>query len=75
MSEVAARKGAFEVEEKAKPVRDRRSLAWAELEEKDKDDPELAKQMDAAKHVIEPKNSSCLTKERRFQDVFGVDEG
>ncbi|MGA3371663.1 MAG: hypothetical protein ABSC48_07870 [Terracidiphilus sp.] len=41
------------MEERAKPDNDHRSLAWAEFEEKAKDDPEFAKRMEASKRVIE----------------------
>jgi hypothetical protein len=41
------------VEEKAKPDHDRDSRIWTELQEKAKDDPELAEQLKAAKSVIE----------------------
>lgn len=41
------------MEEKAKLGDDRRKFLWAELQEKAKDDPELAKHLDIAKSVIE----------------------
>ena len=41
------------MEDKAKAGDDHPSRLWAELEEKTKDDPELAKHLEAAKHVIE----------------------
>jgi hypothetical protein len=45
--------GESRVEEKAKLDHDRRRRIWAELQEKAKDDPELAEQLKAAKSVIE----------------------
>ena len=41
------------MEEKTKPGSVRHILLWAELQQKAKDDPELAKKLDAAKSVIE----------------------
>jgi hypothetical protein len=41
------------VEEKAKPDTNRHSPLWLELQEKAKDDPELAKQLEVAKSVME----------------------
>jgi hypothetical protein len=41
------------MEEKAKPRDDRHGLLWTELQEKAKDDPELAKHLEAAKRVME----------------------
>jgi hypothetical protein len=43
----------MEMEEKAKPATDRDSPLWVELEEKAKDDPELAKHLEVAKSVME----------------------
>jgi len=45
--------GVMEMEEKAKPATDRDSPLWVELEEKAKDDPELAKHLEVAKSVME----------------------
>ena len=47
------RKQTIDMEEKAKPHDDRHGPHCAELHEKAKDDPELAKQLEAAKRVIE----------------------
>jgi hypothetical protein len=47
------RKQTIDMEEKGKPPDDRRGLLWAELHDQAKDDPELAKQLEAAKRVIE----------------------
>lgn len=41
------------MEEKAKPDTERNSPLWLELQEKAKDDPELAKQLEVAKSVME----------------------
>jgi hypothetical protein len=41
------------VEEKAKPDTDRNNPLWLELQEKAKDDPALAKQLEVAKSVME----------------------
>jgi hypothetical protein len=41
------------VEEKAKSENDRRSPLWTELQEKAKDDPELAEKLETARRVIE----------------------
>jgi hypothetical protein len=41
------------VEEKAKPEHDRCSQIWAELQEKAKEDPELAKKLKAEQNVME----------------------
>ncbi|MGO9317937.1 MAG: hypothetical protein ACLPXT_07120 [Terracidiphilus sp.] len=41
------------MEVKAKPNKDRNSPLWLELQEKAKDDPELAKQLEVAKSVME----------------------
>ncbi len=41
------------MKEKAKPDDDRRSRIWVELQEKAKDDPQLAEQIVAAKRVME----------------------
>ena len=41
------------MEVKAKPDTDRHTPLWAELQEKAKDDPELAKHLEVAKSVIE----------------------
>ena len=41
------------MEEKAKPGTDRHSPIWVELQEKAKDDPELAEKLEVAKRVIE----------------------
>ena len=41
------------MEEKAKPDTDRHSPLSVELQEKSKDDPELAKQLEVAKRVME----------------------
>jgi hypothetical protein len=46
------------VEEKAKPDTDRNSPLWLELQEKAKDDPELAKQLEVAKSVMERYNET-----------------
>ena len=43
----------YDMEEKAKPRDDRRGLLWTELQEKAKDDPELAKHLEAARRVME----------------------
>jgi hypothetical protein len=43
----------MEVEEKAKPGTDRNSTLWLELQEKTKDDPELTRQLEVAKSVME----------------------
>ncbi len=45
--------GDIQVEVKAKPNKDRNSPLWLELQEKAKDDPELAKQLEVAKSVME----------------------
>jgi len=50
-----------EMEEKAKPDNDRHGPLWTELMEKAKDDPQLAEQLEAAKHVME-KYSETLQK-------------
>jgi hypothetical protein len=41
------------VDEKAKPDTDRNSPRWLELQEKAKDDPELAAKVEVAKRVLE----------------------
>jgi hypothetical protein len=41
------------MEEKAKTRDDRRGALWAELREKAKDDPELAKMLEAARRVMD----------------------
>jgi hypothetical protein len=41
------------MEEKGKPRDDRHGPLWAEPQEKAKDDPELAKQLEAARRVME----------------------
>lgn len=41
------------MEEKAKPDTNRNSPLWVELQEKAKDDPELAGKLEVAKRVIE----------------------
>ena len=40
------------MEEKGKPDTDRHSLLWLELQEKAKDDPELAEKLEVAKSVM-----------------------
>jgi len=42
-----------EIEEKAKPSDNRHSRLWAEIQEKAKDDPQLAEQLEVAKRVME----------------------
>ena len=49
------------MEDKAKQNHDPHSQIWAELQEKAKDDPELAEQLKAAKSVIET-NSEVLQR-------------
>jgi hypothetical protein len=49
------------VEEKAKPNTDRNSPLWLELQEKAKDNLELAKQLETAKQVME-QNSETLQR-------------
>ena len=49
------------MEEKAKPDHDRHSKIWAELQEKAKDDPELAGKLEASKRVTE-RYSEALQK-------------
>ena len=51
----------MEVEKKAKIERDRSSVLLAELQEKAKDDPKLARQLEAIRHVME-ENSEVLQK-------------
>ena len=51
MLEIGAKRGVG-VEDKAKQIDDRRSRIWTELQEKAKDDPELAEQLDAARNVV-----------------------
>ena len=51
----------MEVEKKAKIERDRYSVLLAELQEKAKDDPKLARQLEAIRHVME-ENSEVLQK-------------
>jgi len=46
------------MEEKAKPVTDRNSPLWLKLQEKAKDDPELAKRLEIAKRVMERYNET-----------------
>ena len=41
------------IENKAKPENNRHGPLWAELQEKAKDNPQLAKQLEAAKRVME----------------------
>jgi hypothetical protein len=46
-------KWTIKMSDKTKPEIDRRGRPWTELVEKAKDDPELAKVVEAAQHVIE----------------------
>jgi hypothetical protein len=48
----------MEMEEKAKPNTDRYSPLWLELQEKAKDDPDLAGKLEVAKRVIERYNDT-----------------
>jgi hypothetical protein len=41
------------MEERAKPRADHHGPPWTEIQEKAKDDPDLAKQMEAARRVME----------------------
>ena len=41
------------MDDKAKAENGRHGPVWTELQEQAKDDPELAKQLEAAQHVIE----------------------
>jgi len=50
-----------EVEEKTKIETDRYSVLLAELQEKAKDDPKLARQLEAIRHVME-ENSEVLQR-------------
>jgi hypothetical protein len=50
-----------EGEEKAKIERDRYSVLLSEVQEKAKDDPKLARQLEAIRHVME-ENSEALQK-------------
>jgi hypothetical protein len=43
----------YGIEEKAKTDDDRHGALWTELQEKAKDDPKLAEQLEAAKQVME----------------------
>jgi hypothetical protein len=48
-----ARKKAINVEDKTKSGHDRPNPAWTELKQNEQDDPEPAKNLKAAKHVID----------------------
>jgi hypothetical protein len=54
------------MEEKAKIPKDRHGPLWTELREKAKDDPALARQMEAIKRVME-ENSEVLQRLKRNQ--------
>jgi uncharacterized membrane-anchored protein YjiN (DUF445 family) len=49
------------MEEKAKPNDDRHGRHWVELQEKTQNDPELAQQLEAIKHIME-ENSEVLQR-------------
>ena len=46
------------MEDKAKQIDDRRSRIWTELQEKAKDDPELAEKLKVAQRVMEKYNET-----------------
>ena len=47
------------MEEKAKIHENRSVLLWQELKEKAKDDPELARKLDAAERVMDRYSETC----------------
>lgn len=57
MLQIGAKRG-VEVEDKAKQIDDRRSRIWTELQEKAKDDPELAEKLKVAQRVMEKYNET-----------------
>jgi hypothetical protein len=55
--QIGAKRG-VEVEDKAKQIDDRRSRIWTELQEKAKDDPELAEKLKVAQRVMKKYNET-----------------